>query len=441
MPEIALSAGADGEARAVREAKELPLWPVGALMVGYPIWWALGLGLIMPLVLAAYMTALLVVRRHVLVVPGVLPWLAFCLWLLPCGLMVDSALRLVGYGIRTAQFFSVAVVLLYVVNTRRYTVRRAVLGITVLWVFVVAGGYLGMLWPEVRLTTLPGLALPKSLAADSFIRDIFFPPLAEVQHPWGAPHPFVRPAAPFPYSNNWGAAIAMLTPVALAALGVVRGWAPRIGIVAVLVASLAPISASTNKGMFLALAVALVYAAARLAVRGTWAPFLGLAVMGVGAVLFYFYGGAADAIALRQHYSDTTAGRGALYLETFQRTLASPVLGYGAPRPSVTTDVSAGTQGWIWTLMFSYGFVGLALFLWFLFGAVVRTWRVSSPVMVFLHSSLVAVCAMIVFYGLHVALLVVLAVVAGVLLRERLPDPSVRVVAARPVAEPEAALS
>lgn len=69
--------------------------------------------------------------------------------------------------------------------------------------------------------------------------------------------------------------------------------------------------------------------------------------------------------------------------------------------------------------MFSYGFVGLALFIWFLLGVVVRTWSAPGTVKVLMHSSLIAVCVMVTFYGLHVALLVVLAVVAGVLLRER----------------------
>jgi hypothetical protein len=400
-------------------AEDLPGWPVVAVMTGYPVWWALGLGLVMPLVLALLMAALLVVRREVVLVPGVLPWLAFCVWLIPCALMLDSALRLVGYAIRTAQFFSVAIVLVYVVNAAaRYSLHRAVAGITLLWVGVVVGGYLGMIWPEVRLTTLPGLALPGALAQDEFIRDLFFPPLAEVQEPWGTPQPFNRPAAPFPYANNWGAAIATTTPVALAALNVTRSRALRVGIVAVLLASLVPIGASSNRGMLLALAAALVYAAIRLAVRGRWRPLVGLAVVGAAGAAYYVFGGVGEAIALRQQYSDTTTGRGTLYVETWQRTLESPVLGYGGPRPSYLVEVSLGTQGWIWTLMFSYGFVGLALFVWFLVGAVVRTWRAPSTTTVLMHSSLIAVVVMIPYYGLHVALLVVVAVNAGAMLRE-----------------------
>ncbi len=399
--------------------RPLPSWPVTATVAAFPIWWALGLSLVMPLVLAGVMLALMLLHRRIEIVPGVIPWLGFCVWVVPCALMLDTGLRIVGYGLRSAQLFSVAVVLLYVINAReKFTLRKAVLGITWLWVAVVVGGYLGMIWPDVRLTTVPGMMLPGSLAEDEYLRDLFFPPFAEVQQPWGSPEPFNRPAAPFPYSNNWGGAIAILTPIALAALGVVRRHAVRVGIVLVLAASLAPIGASSNRGMFLALAGALGYVAIRLAVRGHWAPFVGLAAVGLSGMVFYTYGGVAAGIETRQTYSDTTQGRGILYVETLERTLHSPILGYGAPRPSTTVEVSVGTQGWIWTLMFSYGFVGLALFLIFLFGVVVRCWRAPGTVRLLMHSSLIAVCVMISYYGLSTAQLAVIAVIAGVLLRD-----------------------
>lgn len=405
---------------ALRPATPLPGWPVTAALAGYPIWWALGLGQVMVVPLATVMLVLMVLQRRVAVVPGVLPLLAFCVWVVPCALMLDSMLRLVGYGIRAGHLFSMAVILLYVVGAReRYTLRHAVLGMTFLWTGVVVGGYLGMVWPDVRVPTLPGQLLPGHLAQDEFVRDLFFPPLAEVQEPWGAPHPFNRPAAPFPYSNNWGGAIALLTPAALAGLVVARSTAVRVGIASLMVASAVPIGASSNRGMYLALAAALGYVVCRLAARGNLAPFLALATAGGVGLLYFLYGGPAREIATRQQYSKSTEGRGTLYVETFQRTLDSPLLGYGAPRPSYTVEVSVGTQGWLWALMFSYGFVGVALFLYFLAGVVLRSRHAPGTVRLLLHGSLVGVCVMVPYYGLHVAQLVVIAVVAGVLLRDR----------------------
>ena len=419
MVSLAATRAEPAPRRVVASQRDLPAWPVTALVALYPVWWALGLGLIMPLVLALVMAAMMLLRRTIGLVPGVLPWLAFCLWVIPCGLMIDSGSRMVIYALRELQFLSVAVVLVYVVNARRsYTIERAVLDAAVLWGCVVVGGYLGLFWPDARLTTVPGLMLPKNLAKDEFLRDIFFPPLAEVQNPWGAPQPFVRPSAPFPYTNNWGGAMAILTPLALAAFGVARHNSTRVVILLLLAASLVPIGASSNRGMFLGLAVGLGYVAVRLAVRGHWVPFIGLGTVGL-AGLGYYLVSVASGIADRQRYSDTTTGRGTLYTETFERTLQSPILGWGGPRPSQTVEVSVGTQGWIWQVMFSFGFVGLVLFLWFLFGVVIRTWRTPDTVRLLVHASLVTVCVLIAYYGLHVAQLMVIGSVAGVLLRDQ----------------------
>jgi polysaccharide biosynthesis protein PslJ len=398
---------------------ELPGWPVTMTFVTFPVSWALGLGLITPLVMTGIMAALLLVRGRLRMVPGVMPWLAFCVWLIPCALMLDSSLRLVGYSIRTLQAFAVAVLLIYVVNAARVTIRGVVVMLTILWVAVVIGGYLGMLFPDVRLTTLPGLLAPPSVTGNEYVRDLFFPPFAEVQEPWGAPEPFNRPAAPFPYANNWGGAIAMLSPVALAAFGVIRRSSLRVGLALVMVASVGPMAASSNRGMFLALAIALAYVAVRLAARGHLLPFLGLGIVGLGGAMFYAYGGASAAIAERQEYSNTSEGRSQLYVETITRTLESPVLGFGAPRPSYNLHVSVGTQGHVWMLLFSYGFVGLALFLWFLYGALLRTWRAPGTVRLLLHGSLVASAVKIFYYGLDVIQMMALVTIVGVLLRER----------------------
>jgi hypothetical protein len=376
--------------------------------------------MLMPLVLSAVMAAMLLARRRTDVVPGVLPYVAFCLWVLPCALMIDSHLRLLGFAVRSAQFFSGAILLVYVVNARRsYDFSKLVRDLTFLWVCVVIGGYAGMLFPDLRLTTLPGLLTPPGMARNDLLHDTLFPPMAEVQHPYGSPEAFNRPAAPFPYSNDWGGAIALLTPIALAALGGTRSTLRRIGIGAVLAASLLPIGASSNRGMFIALAGALLYVGVRIAFRGYWIPLLGLSIVSLGGVIYYFVA-AASQIQARQTYSHSTEGRKTLYVQTLQRTLHSPFVGYGAPRPSVTSDVSLGTQGWIWELMFSFGFVGLGLFLWFLVGTVCTTWlSVPGTRRLLVHGSLVAVCIMITYYGQSIAQLMAVLVIAGVLLRDR----------------------
>ena len=82
-------------------------------------------------------------------------------------------------------------------------------------------------------------------------------------------------------------------------------------------------------------------------------------------------------------------------------------------------EISVGTQGYVWMLMFSYGFVGLALFLAFLWGSTLRTWRSPGDVDLVLHSVLVVASVIIVVYGLDIMQLLTIMLVAAVLLRRR----------------------
>ena len=144
-----------------------------------------------------------------------------------------------------------------------------------------------------------------------------------------------------------------------------------------------------------------------------------IAVLGsIGAAVLVANGLIAQ-VAQRQQYGQSIGVRLDLYRETFERTLQSPLLGYGAPRPSAVQEISVGTQGYMWMLMFSYGFVGLALFLMFLWGSTLRTWRSPGDVDLVLHSVLVVASVVVIFYGLDIMQLVAIMLVAAVLLRRR----------------------
>lgn len=401
-----------------RSRTTLPAWPLDALLWGFPLWWLLGLTPFIVVLIAALMAVLLLARRQVGIIGGVGPWLAFVAWVVPCALMLDSALRLVGYGQRFANYLAVAVVLVYVVNAReRLTATRVIGGLTALWVTVVVGGYLGVLFPDVRLTTPVGILLPGALTGNEYVADLVFPPLAEVQHPWGAEEPYQRPAAPFPYTNGWGSAMALLTPVAIATMLSTADRRVRWLLGAVAVAAVVPAAAALNRGLFMGLAIAAAYVAVRLLFRGSILPFVGLVGVGVAGFVGLAVGGVLDSLEQRADFGSTDS-RAQIYAETWQRTLQSPIFGYGAPRPSESIGVSVGTQGHVWMLMFSYGLVGLALFLWFLYGAVLRTWRAPGTQRLWLHATLVVASATILFYGLDTMQLLSVVLVAAVLLRD-----------------------
>jgi hypothetical protein len=399
----------------------LPAWPVLALLWGFPVFWLLGATVIAGVGLTVVMLSYLAHHRAVRFVPGVWAFTAFVVWVIPCVIMVDSASRLMGYMYRFSILAIVGTAFVYTISAgSRLSRQRIVNGLTFVWFFTIVGGVAALLIPEVRLTTPVGLLLPHGLTSNEYVHDLFFPPMAEIQHPFGAPADFVRPSAPFPYANSWGVAIVLLTPVAVACFLQARSRLPRVAIVIGLIAMIAPAMATSNRGMFAGLVLAAVYVVVRLAVRDRATPVLTIAVLGVIGAVVLIANGLLTQIQSRQEFGDSSGTRFTLYQETFDRTLQSPLLGYGAPRPSTSEPlISAGTQGYIWMLMFSFGFVGLALFVTFLWGTTLRTWRSPGDVDIVLHSVLVVASVIIAVYGLDIMQMLSIMLVAAVLLRRR----------------------
>ncbi|MFC4058769.1 O-antigen ligase family protein [Planomonospora corallina] len=401
-----------------RAARELPVWPLRALFVFYPLWWVLGLAPFAGALFALPMVAALARRGRVAVPRGFGLWLLFLLSVAVAGTQLDSAPRLAGLLFRMTAYASATVVFVYVYNcsSRRLPVGTAVGFLVAFWIWVVAGGYLGVLFPEGSIVTPMERVMPGAIASNELVQELVHPKFAEVQHPWGAAEPFVRPSAPFPYTNAWGSHYALLLPLVLLFMriqGTIRQGV-LLGLLAT--ASLVPAFATLNRGMLLAVAFALSYAALRYAARGHLAGLVAMVAAGaVGGTVAYLTG-VADGITSRTSVSGSNDDRVGIYLEAFQRTLDSPILGYGAPRPSLTIGVSVGTQGQFWNVMFSYGFPALLLFSLFLAGLAWRTRRLPLE-MVWLHVVPVMAVFMMFYYGLDGTQLVVVFMAAALGLR------------------------
>lgn len=410
-------------ARAVSSAaraEALPAWPVLALLWGFPVFWFLGATVIAGVLLTVVMLSYLAHYAAVRFVPGMYAFTAFIAWVVPCAVMIEGGSRMLGYAYRFSILVVVGTAFVYTIAAgSRLSRRRLVDGLTFVWFFTILGGLAGLAFPHARLSTPIGMLLPSSLTSNEYVHDLFFPPLAEVQSPYGSPTDFLRPSAPFPYANSWGVAIVLLTPVAIACFLQARSTLLRVLIVLGAVAMLAPAFSTSNRGMFVGLLLAAVYVVVRLALRDRAAPVITIAVVGIVGAVVLIANGLLTQLQTRQEYGDSNGTRFALYDETFRRTLDSPLLGYGAPRPSVDNIVSVGTQGYVWMLMFSYGFVGLALFLTFLWGTTWRTRRAPGDVDLALHSVLVVASAIIVVYGLDIMQLLTVMLVAAMLLRRR----------------------
>lgn len=233
----------------------------------------------------------------------------------------------------------------------------------------------------------------------------------------GADEPFVRPAAPFPYTNSWGMAYALLTPVMVLVWSRLTRWPSRVVLAVALVVSLYPAMETSNRGMLIALALFALFAAARFILAGSIRTGLGivglLAVGTIGAAI----GGVFTAIAERQQVSHTTDGRSTIYQATFDKVLQSPLVGWATPDMDRSIGIALGTQGYAWTLLYSYGFVGLLLFYVVLARVLLASWRVRDPAAHVFQALVATVACSIWFYGLGVTQCLVLMLAVAVLSR------------------------
>ncbi|MDQ1740868.1 MAG: polysaccharide biosynthesis protein PslJ [Pseudonocardiales bacterium] len=400
--------------------RELPAWPVYALFAGFPIWWLLGLGAFAVPLIAVPMFLLLAQRGNVEVPAAFWLWIGFVVWACVAVLEVSSGSRLIGFSVRMSSYVGASIVFLYLYNGRNRLSSRTVLRALVLFfAVVVAGGYLGVLVPRGALSTPVQALLPQNIRTNEYVSALVHPSFAEVQRPYGSPRTFYRPSAPFPYTNSWGCNVALLVPLVVAAMMTFRRPVWRLAMVGLLALACVPAFATLNRGMYLALALVLAYAAVRLAFRGRLVPLV--LVLGGGSVglAVAVWAGVLARLQERLHYSGTNVGRQTIYREAFDGAVNSPIFGHGAPQPSTTVDVSIGTQGQVWNVMFSYGFIALAFFLGWFGLVVLQSWRARGQAELWVHATLFVAFVTFFYYGYDGIQLTVAMAAAALALRAR----------------------
>jgi O-antigen ligase len=105
-------------------------------------------------------------------------------------------------------------------------------------------------------------------------------------------------------------------------------------------------------------------------------------------------------------------GRLSLYSEAAESVIDSPLLGYGAPRPSERDPnlPRVGTHGQLWLVLFSHGIPAAGFFVgWFAF-AFWRSRRTTSDVSSWMHVVLLITLVQMSYYGMvpvpiHIAML------------------------------------
>jgi polysaccharide biosynthesis protein PslJ len=409
-------------ARPARRRTGLPTgWPVLALFVLFPLWWALGLSAVIWIVLAVPMLVWLLLRGPAVRVPkGFGLWIAFLFWMLLSATQLDEARRWYAFSYRALLYLSMTVMFLYVYNQPRTALpaRKLVLALTVFWAAVICLGFAALAIPTGRFTTPLGLLLPPDIAASPFVQDLVGARLAQVQDFIGYNLP--RPAAPFTYTNEWGGAVGLLTPMALAGLGLLRSYLLRNLVRLLLVASLVPIVVSANRGLWVGLGVGLIYAAVWVALRGNARALL--AIVGFLAVI----AAAVTLTPLERYVSDRLANphsnerRESLGEQAIQGMLEAPLLGHGGPRESQETPNAPeiGTHGQVYLVAFSQGIPGLVFFLGWWLWALWRTARGATGPPLWAHVVLLIGMLEFLYYDMMPTQLHLMMVVAALAWRE-----------------------
>lgn len=381
-------------------ARELPAWPLYTLLYGFPFIWALGMAQFMPTILALIMLAYMVARREIVIFRAQWIWLALCVWTVVCTVSLNGGSDILAWGLRFVIIFNAGIYSIYLFNAReRVTSHGILIGLIVVWYTVVILGWLSLQFPDFRLTTPMSMIMPGGLVSNDLVKDYVMPPLAEVQLPWGAPEPYVRPSAPFPYANSWGLAFTFLTPIVLATMSASSSLWIKICLGFSVIAGLVPAVATSNRGMFIGLAICVGYVIMRQVMAGNLKVAVWALICALLAVVALVGSGALAKILGRQEYSDSTGGRASLYAATWDAVMQSPVVGYGTARMNVSIGVSMGTQGYLWALMFCFGLVGLGLFLAFMVYSIITTWGVQSDAGMWIHSVPVTAIFVFVFYS------------------------------------------
>lgn len=371
-----------------------PEWPVTALLVLYPVWWALGLGTYMFILLAIPMARRMykwhVDRDRVIKMPpGFGFWLLFlivsvagvALIKLGAPLTIQSPLhnRVIAWAVRIASYGGVTILLLYAGNLTEaeFPRRRLAWQLGLFALYAVVGGLGGVVAPHFQLTSPMGLILPNSLKASTLGQSIMHPGLAQLSAgPTGTGRG--RPEAPFDYTDTWGNSIVLLLPWLAAGWWSYGTRRQRIIAAAALSIVIVPIVYSQDRGAWIAVVLTVAYVALRLAARGKLA-LLGILITGLAVVALALVATPLQSIISSKVSNPSSNGiRQSQATITLKDAEASPLLGFGDSRhmqgspSSITVGHSAscptcgqyeiGSNGQIWLLLICSGFLGAFLY-------------------------------------------------------------------------------
>ncbi|MEV6343485.1 hypothetical protein [Actinoplanes sp. NPDC051851] len=390
--------------------RDLPSWPVAGILLLYPLWWALGLGVLIFPMMAAPMLFLLIRRRAagrpLLLPPGFAWWLVFlavavisiaALGADPAGTVVEHArTRLLPAAYKLAMYLALTVLLVYAGNLaeRELSQRRLVRLLGGMFVITVLGGILGMVAGNFEFTSPVEWLLPHGIREKGFVRSLVHPYAAQIMDIVGGDKP--RPAAPWGYTNTWGNNFCLLAGWLVVAAAATRSAGKRTFAVLCLLASIAPAIFSLNRGLWIGMGVLIGYVAIRHVLAGRVWVLGALLVTGAALALALTATPLGGTVQARLDNGKSNGVRSFLIERAVDGFAGSPVIGYGGTRNtlggrnSITVGESSecercgnftvGGNGQLWQLLYSHGAAGTVGYLGFFAYGLWRFRRDRSPI-------------------------------------------------------------
>lgn len=394
-----------------------PGWIVYSLFVLYPLFWLMGFAEFVWAISVVPLAVWAMLQGRLSRPPTVTLFAIYVLWAGFTVVRLDRLTRVLAFGMRYATYVAALGLAYYVYNERRVSRATFVNWVAMLWVWSILGGYLGLLFPHVRLSVTPAsLLLPRALLADDYVAFMVRPRLAQVQDIFGLPIP--RPSALYAYTNSWGAAVGLLTPFfAAATLFAADQRRRRFGTFGLLLA-LPPALLSVNRGLWLSLGLVLTVVAVRSFLAGRRGPLkvAAAAIVVIGGLIALTPIGETVGGRLEESSASTRAG---IYREAWAGAKESPILGWGGPRPSTNPfSPHVGSHGHVWFAMFSHGLVGLALYLVWMVWAIYAVSTRRDPVSIMLGSVVFVAALQMFFYNMFSAPLPIILIAIALTFRD-----------------------
>ncbi len=388
-----------------------PAWPLIALLGGYPLWWALGIGDYMFIILAIPMLTRLYSwhssrSRRVRLPPGFSIWLLFLVCMIagvltlpltaPGTAASPVSSRFLAYGDRTALYLSVTVLLVFAGNLteEEFARKRLAWLLSLVGVYAIVGGFAGVIAPHFQFTSPLALVMPRSFQSNTLVQSYLHPGFSQIQGVLGVAEG--RPKAPFNYTDAWGESLTILVPWLLVAW--TRTRAQRRWALALTLAAVIPLAYSLDRGAWIGAGFAVAYLAVRFAARGKVLLLSGICAALVLAVALFLltplHALVSQRITSKENNSNSI--RSTLDVLAVKDAIASPWIGYGdtrhmqgspqsiavGPTSGCITcgQLEVGSTGQLWLLLVSDGILGTGLFMAFFAYGIWRYRRDTTPI-------------------------------------------------------------